>query len=84
MNFSVPHDARRPQAAPRWRRAADTELLQSHKYATEAAFRYYTYFSHHTTSAVPPPPYLHKLIPGCDLNCVCPSPKSKSKKSQGD
>lgn len=30
MNFSVPHDAQRLQAAPRWRRAADTELLQSH------------------------------------------------------
>lgn len=26
--------------------------------------------------------YLHKIIPGCDLNCVCPLLESKNKKSR--
>lgn len=43
MNFSVPDDARRLQAAPH----AATELLQSQKYATGAAFWSYTFRPHH-------------------------------------
>lgn len=50
MNFSVPDDARRLQAAPPWWRAADTELLQSQKYATGAAFWSYTYFAPTTST----------------------------------
>lgn len=46
MNFSVPDDARRLQAAPH----ADTELLQSQKYATGAAFWFYTYFAPTTST----------------------------------
>lgn len=46
MNFSVPDDARRLQAAPH----AATELLQSQKYATGAAFWFYTYFAPTTST----------------------------------